>query len=280
MSWNNEGMQTVDLQNGMECYFGDTNIGYTSGECSFTATVERVDLFQGQPSKKMGDRIAKIDAVIKLGCLSMTPEMHKIASVIGNLVETSVDSQVNVTNDSIKLSGTTTSWLRNRDVTASSIVVKSLDGTTTYVKDTDYSVVTQSDNTGIVRIAAGAITDGQDVHVSYTYTAHATTPHLFYGAARDSVQVNNIVFHKFNPGAVDKPHHIIQFWKAVAQSDYVLTYNQDAQEWMVLDVELGVLSDEENTQEHHDLCPLFYETWADDFDIHNLPQVPTTFTEV
>jgi hypothetical protein len=279
MQWDNQGMQTVDLQNGMECYFGRDNIGYTSGECSFTATVDRVELFQGQPSKKMGDRIAKIDAVIKLGCLSMTPDMHKIASVIGNLVQTEETSTETVTDDRLHLMETNTSWLRENDVTSSSIVVKSGDGSTTYTKDTDYAVVVDGNRTGIVRITEGGIPNDSDVVASYSYTKHNVTPHLFYGAARDSVMVENIVFHKYNPGAVSKPHHIIQFWKAVAQSDYVLTYNQDAQEWMVLDVELGVLSDEENTQAHHDLCPLFYETWADEFDINNLPQVPTDYME-
>lgn len=279
-NWLNFGMGNVDLECGMECFINGAPIGYTQGDCSITCSATKVDLYQGQPAKKVGSRISKIEGTIKLACLEQTPEIMQLASTIGHLVKTSSQQTRTVTGENCKLNGTQKTYLQNMAVTTSSIVLKDPTETSTYTLTTDYTVGTEEDGRCYIqRVTTGAIEDGEDCKVSYTWTEYIDTPYLFYGAARKSIEVEKVVFHKVNPDAETKQHHIVICWRAVAQGDYSFKYNQDSASWMAVDVELGLLSDEENTNDRHNLCPLFMETWQDSFDVNNLPTVPETYTD-
>lgn len=276
----NEKIAACDLENGLELYVDGERLGYTLGEVQLQGNATWVDLYQGQPSKLVGSRLARLEGTLTVPCLEMTPETHTLASGIGSLVMTSTDS-TETSTDIIKLNGTTPVGLFHDDVTASSIVVKDETGTTTYTEDTDYAITTdEAGHTFIARIAEGAIASGAMVQVSYSYTAHDNTPYLFFGAAKAPITMQNVVLAKYNPGAQDKPWHIIQIWLVESKSSYSMTWNQDSQTWMALNLELGLLSDEQNTAEYHDLCPLWMESWADSFDINNLPAVPDNATPI
>lgn len=278
----NEKMAACDLENGMELYVGADRMGYTLGEVQLQGNATWVDLYQGQPAKLVGSRLARLEGMLTIPCLEMTPETHALASGIGSLVATQqtttgIDGAITAT-----LTGTTAFWLPEPGVTSSSIVVKSADNATTYVEDTDYTVEQDAGTQlyGVARKADGAIASGAVVNITYTYSETKNTPYLFFGAAREPIHLRQITLAKKNPGAVEKPWHVIQIWEVESKSSYSLTWNQDSQSWMALNLELGLLSDELNTEEHHDLCPLWMETWQDEFDIHDLPPVPTSYQEV
>ena len=276
-NWLNTGIENCDLECGMECFINRESIGYTQGECSFTGTTTEVELYQGQPSILVGKRIARIEATVNLSCLEMTPTNHALASSIGTLVETNEATPAN-NEERLHIRAEDASYLNKDDIKDSSIVVKNDNGSVTYTLNTDYRVVKQEQRTGIQRVTGGAIPEEADIKVEYEYTAHSYTPYLLYGAPRKAIEVGPIVFHKYNPDAIEKAHHIIICWKGVAKGDYTFTYNQDSNSWMSLDLSFGLLSDAANTQEKHDLCPLVLETWQDSFDINNLPKVPDNYT--
>lgn len=89
------------------------------------------------------------------------------------------DRQPAITNLAVVLNGTTAvditggSGQGKAPVVSGSQVVTNTAGTITYVKDTDYTITygSQTTEATLARIATGAITDGQTVHVDYVYAA-------------------------------------------------------------------------------------------------------------
>ena len=269
--WNLSGIENCDIESGSEIYFDGNLVGYTQGEGKLAYTPTFIELFQGQPQTLVGRRVARGEMVLSLPCLEFTPDLMHIATVNGSLVETS-EAQPRENTESRRLDET--AWLEKDSITQSSIVVKSADNSVTYVATDDYTISTDGNRVGIARVASGSIGETDEVNISYTYTNYNYTPYIFIGAANASVEVNNIVIHKYNPGAPEKAHTIIQCWKGVSQGSFEFTFNEDSTSWMKLNVEVGIISDAKNTEARHNLCPLAMITKDDSFDINNLPEVP------
>lgn len=112
--------------------------------------------------------------------------LYDIIGHTGSYTITSA-SPVSVTSELVGLVSNIAAPLKHKTDAAnptevSSIVVKSSDGATTYVEDTDYTVgLTATGYTTITRISSGSITSASTVKVSYSYTP-ASSKKLTYGS--------------------------------------------------------------------------------------------------
>ena len=105
----------------------------------------------------------------------------------------------NVTNQLLTLAGETLVSVGQYGLTA--VVVKNLAGTVTYVHNTDYVVDAGAGPPGMMvgrlgRIAGGDISDGQQVHVSYT---HVTWASLKFALAKSNY-IRGAIRMEFYPG--------------------------------------------------------------------------------
>jgi len=101
---------------------------------------------------------------------------YHLSGHMGNLTTVAASTPTSITDEGMKFtSSAQTQNLKHKsaeETGCSSIVVKSVDGTTTYVADTDYTVaVNYSGYTTITRIATGTIPEEGGVLVSYSYKA-------------------------------------------------------------------------------------------------------------
>jgi hypothetical protein len=67
------------------------------------------------------------------------------------------------------LSDVTTTLLQNSDITEGSLVVTDAAGTTTYLRDSDYRILSRGSRTELRRLPTGTIPDGATVLVDYSY---------------------------------------------------------------------------------------------------------------
>jgi len=97
--------------------------------------------------------------------------------------------------------------LDQRNVSA--VVVKDVTDTTTYVLDTDYSIV--SANTGLIKIlAGGAISDEDVLHISYTY-GNMTSEKVLGGT--DSNIIVKVLFDGLNQA--NQSDAVVEVYEAV-----------------------------------------------------------------
>lgn len=82
-------------------------------------------------------------------------------------------SVAQISNEPHTLSSQAEIFLDSPDVSSASIVVTNSAGIIVYVKDIDYQLVTMGSSVKISRLQLGAITDGQLIMVSYSYTRAA-----------------------------------------------------------------------------------------------------------
>ena len=267
--FNNEKIRNVDI-GGAEVYVGGKLLGLTRGDCSASWETETLPIYQGVPRRLIGQIIRQRTGSVSMECLELTPENYQLASGDGELVPIDNTSTETVAAEDVKLVGTTAVNLANADVTTSSITVKSADGNTTYVLDTDYTVSIDSTSKvcSIARKGTGAITDGQTVKVGYTYTAHDVTTHLLFGSSSALDEIQNMVIHKRNDR--NGLHTIIQVWKLQSNGALNFIYNEEASDVLGINLSFGINDD----SEHHPTCPMALVSFANSFDINNLPTAP------
>lgn len=88
---------------------------------------------------------------------------------------------VSVINESHALSTSDITFLDNKNVDLSTVVVTSPDGSIIYTRDIDYTLDLIGTSVRISRTPFGAITDGQSVLVSYTYLSNPAFDSATYG---------------------------------------------------------------------------------------------------
>ena len=266
----NVKIRNVDI-GGAEFYVGKRYLGLTRGDCSASWETETVQVWQGVPRKLQGEIIRQRSGAISLECLELTPENYELASGDGLIVNEDDTEVKTITDETHVLSGTTAVALDHTDIdTTQNFAVKSADGQTTYVKDTDYSVSTNSTTkvTSIARIGAGAISDGATVKVSYKYTQHSIMEHLLFGASSELNEIENIVIHKKNDR--NGKHLIIQAWKAQNSGALNFVWNEEASDVLGINLNFSINDDGDN----HPNSPMGLISWAPTFDIDNLPTEP------
>jgi len=101
---------------------------------------------------------------------------YNLTGGMGKVTTVAASTATTVTDEGMKFTAKApTQNLKHKsaeETGCTSIVVKSLDGTTTYVVDTDYTVaVSYSGYTTITRVATGTIPEDSGVLVSYSYKA-------------------------------------------------------------------------------------------------------------
>ena len=264
--FSNEKIENLDI-GGAEVYVDGQYLGLTRGDCSASWETETVDIWQGVPRRLVGKIIRQRNGSVSMEVLELTPENYALASGDGELVSNDVTSTETVEAENVKLNGISKVALSNKYVTVSSIVVKDSTGETTYTADTDYTVTTTNNITSIARVAEGSIPDNAIVKVSYSYTKHNVTTHLLFGSSSAINLIENMVIHKRNDR--NGRHCIIQIWQLQSNGALNFVYNEEASDVLGINLEFGILSDDEN----HPNCPMALVTWADEFDINNLPTV-------
>lgn len=267
--FDNTAIENIDI-GGAEVYVNGEYLGLTRGDCSASWETETVDVWQGVPRRKIGSIIRQRNGSVNMEVLELTPENYQLASGDGELVSVDNPSSESVAVENVTLTGTTAAALKNTDVTANTIAVKDAAGTITYVLDTDYTVTTDAASkvTSIARKSTGAITDGQTVKVSYDYTKHDVTTHLLFGSSSALNEIRNMVIHKKNDR--NGRHCIIQIWKLQSSGALNFVYNEEASDVLGINLEFGINDDSTN----HPTCPMALVSWANSFDIDNLPTAP------
>lgn len=267
--FDNSAIENIDI-GGAEVYVGGEYLGLTRGDCSASWETETVDVWQGVPRRKIGSIIRQRNGQVSMEVLELTPENYQLASGDGELVPVDNTSTETVAAEAVTLTGTTAVALKNADVTANTITVKDSEGSTTYVLDTDYTVTTDATTkiTSIARKSTGSITDGQSVKVAYSYTAHDITTHLLFGSSSALNEIRNMVIHKHNDR--NGKDLIIQIWKLQSSGALNFVFNEEASDVLGINLEFGINDDSTN----HPTCPMALISWANSFDIDNLPAAP------
>ncbi|MBE3586568.1 MAG: phage tail sheath family protein [Thermoanaerobacter sp.] len=96
--------------------------------------------------------------------------LFNVAPVVFINVLDPATHKTSVTDESVTLNSSDQAVLANKGVLLSSVVVKSSDGLTTYVLNTDYSVAFDDDeNAVITRLPSGSISAGATLNITYDY---------------------------------------------------------------------------------------------------------------
>lgn len=267
--FDNEKIRNVDI-GGAEVYVGGQLLGLTRGDCSASWETETLPIYQGVPRRLIGQIIRQRTGSVTMECLELTPENYQLASGDGELVSSDETETKTVAAEEVKLVGTTAVNLANKDVTVNTISVKSADGEATYILDTDYTVSVDATSKvcSIARVTTGSIADGATVKVGYTYTAHDVTTHLLFGSSSALDEIQNMTIHKRNDRS--GVHTIIQIWKLQSNGALNFIYNEEASDVLGINLSFGINDD----SEHHPTCPMALITFANSFDINNLPTEP------
>ena len=114
--------------------------------------------------------------------------LYNLIGQMGTLTTTAASTATEVTDEGVKFTvANPTQNLAHKSADAtgcSTIVVKSADGETTYVADTDYTIaVNTSGYTTLTRVATGTIPEDAGVLVSYSYKA-IIAKKLTYGSTK------------------------------------------------------------------------------------------------
>jgi hypothetical protein len=120
-----------------------------------------------------------------------------------------------VTAESVTLDSNDQAALVNKGVLLSTVVVKSSDGATTYVRNTDYTIAFDDNgNAVITRLSSGSISEGSSLQVDYDYLdPSAVTANDIIGGvdtttgALTGLELVNAVFPRFRmvPGMILAP---------------------------------------------------------------------------
>ncbi|MDI3534825.1 MAG: uncharacterized protein PWQ82_1190 [Thermosediminibacterales bacterium] len=123
--------------------------------------------------------------------------------------------KASVTAESVPLDSNDQGVLANKGVLLSTVVVKSSDGATTYVRNTDYTIAFDDNgNAVITRLSSGSISEGASLQVDYDYLdPSAITANDIIGGvdattgALTGLELVNAVFPRFRmvPGMILAP---------------------------------------------------------------------------
>lgn len=117
-------------------------------------------------------------------------------------------NQVNVIGERIALPDAVAVALANDFIIASTITVSNLTRTQTYVLNADYEIVVLGSRTSIRRLIGGAILDGQEVLVDYSFQTGGT---FRYVTQDQTLQANLRLYRYFNifAGYRDAPQRLV-----------------------------------------------------------------------
>lgn len=163
---------------------------------SFEHKAENIEVaFDNVPSIKKFKNGNKASFVFELAEIDLTTFSYTDAGLV---VQTNIlGTSTNVTNESVILAGVTGKSLKNKNGNNSmvtSIVVTNATGSVTYILNDDYTIQVGADGyTRIARISGGAILDGSEVLVDYTYTPNQSKKITFHTGGTKTYKVARIV---------------------------------------------------------------------------------------
>lgn len=134
----------------------------------------------------------------------------------------SVD-QIAVLGERIALPDAVAVALASEFIVAATVAVSNLGRTQTYIPDLDYELVTIGNKTSVRRLIGGAILDGQEVLVDYSYQTGGS---FRYVAQDRSVQANLALYRYFNlfAGYRDAPQRLVSGTPTLALNSVRNTY--------------------------------------------------------
>ena len=218
---------------GGEKNFGTVKVGsITAGK----KTIEFKDGLTGLPTERY---LLPPDVKIKATLQNFeTDVLDKLFHTTRTAVSSSTQT---VTGESVTVSGSygAGNWVSlayGRDG-ISSVTVKDKTDTTTYTENTDY--VMDYEDGRIARISGGAITDGQELHVSYTYNTQTGYKITIPTSIRSTTFVVRLS-HETMAGKTIT----IKLWKATVTADVEWGFN--LAESSEIPVEFSALKDSTN----------------------------------
>lgn len=138
-------------------------------EASIASEVDRLEHFTAKTGSRVKDREVVRETKFSINFTFDEPNADNLnllfmADGLSDVAAytTAVTNEVHVLNDERP------TYLNRLASTLVGLVVTNTAGTVTYVLNTDYTLVQNGLMVAVARIAAGAITDGQTVHVDYT----------------------------------------------------------------------------------------------------------------
>lgn len=171
------GYVYFDREDAAGALTGERYIGQTPGFTVTVASPDAIDLYSsdGPIAELLSRTITKVTRSAKMTCQNVSAD--NVAAFLIGSVGTGSTSAGTVLNEPItvkkglwyQLGVSDTDPAGVRDVT--SVVITNTAGTTTYVAGTDYLI--DLELARFLVVSAGAITDGQIVHVDYTKQARS-----------------------------------------------------------------------------------------------------------
>lgn len=234
-----------------ELYLNGRHVGFLKGNVEFNYAYEMADFYSGVPQKLRCRQVKKLENRLKAGIADLS--MENISAALGNLPVTNQASGTETVSTGAPQSvtpeldeATGRYWVRlgpgaGKATAFTSLVVKDVTGTTTYLANTDYKFDAV---TGILELISGGDIEPGDV-LKVSYACSKVAGKLIKLGSIFIINDVEVVFVHTKPNS-GKKITICQ-WRGAVTGTIQLTF--DEENFIVNQVEFAALEDSSHTDE-------------------------------